>query len=88
MTARDRGQAMAIEILRLFVMLVLAGLLLIMLQDPFNTVNNKAANATTNSSALQGVTWMDTIWSNLPVFFLFVGGMGVIVVSVFLQRRV
>lgn len=85
--ARDRGQAMSIEILKLFVGMVLAALLAIMLKRPFDKITEHTRDATTNQTAMTGTDWSVLVFSNLPFYFLAMGAFGIIVAAVFLQRR-
>lgn len=84
----DRGQSVAIGVLRMFVGLVFAALLAQLLRRPFDDVTELSRNATTNQTAQTGVDWSVAAFTNLPFFVLLLGAFGIIVLVVFRQGRV
>lgn len=79
-----RGQALGY--LQLFASLIMAGVVLMLMDKPFDMVTARTRNATSNSTALTGTDWSVLAWDTLPIFFLAIGAFGIITLAVFRSR--
>lgn len=67
---RERA-ALARSIIIFFVGLAAAGLLIAVLNDPFQTMTATSADMTTSSEAAQGRQWITAFWDGLPFIVVF-----------------
>ncbi|MDR9381149.1 MAG: hypothetical protein RI560_05680 [Natronomonas sp.] len=67
---RERA-ALARSIFIFFAGLAAAGLLIAVLNDPFNTIMTTGAETATSSQAAQGRTYIQSYWDALPFIIVF-----------------
>lgn len=57
------------------------------LSEPFNIIRGIGYNLTTMNASTQGIGYIDTAWTYLPLFFLLAGFMFLVAEAVWQSRR-